>query len=397
MHVFKVKNVAILKMFLFLVFSWLVNLSVEGTKCEINKECNLYCSKGATIKVASTKCKILNDVSLTYTNIDEIPKLKPFSITYLILKSNDIQHISRGIKELKIEKLYLNDNAITELKTGMFEEKQSFRIVWLENNQINVLQRKSIPMAHYLYLNNNLIKSLNADMFINIFYVQYLYLDNNRLKKITASSLMGLKAITLELSRNQLEDFEGMRMLKDLSLTNNLISSLEINSIPKVKNLNLSYNLLTSIEANMFSDVYYLKSLDITYNCIKETDLKLMEKVLILNRKFNEKCMLNSNHITQMDIVLILNSAVFVILVIAAIVITVYTRRCTKFSKHLTNPDTPDTPNAQLSYDRVTNAVYMENDGGYVEATNVYEEINDIAVQRESNGYLVPPSVPRIL
>ncbi|XP_017782876.1 PREDICTED: leucine-rich repeats and immunoglobulin-like domains protein 1 [Nicrophorus vespilloides] len=353
-----------------------------------------------------------------YTNIGETQKLKPFSIKILILTSNDIQNISRAIKGLKIERLNINENIITELKTGMFEEKKSFRTVSLVNNQINVLQRKSIPMALYLYLNNNLIKSLNADMFINISYVQSLYLNNNCLKKITVSSLMGLKAIILELSHNQLEDledrsipeveklfmnnnkltsinskmfvnishlsilelsynkiteitnckinnsnlsilklshnkishivqasFEGMQMLKNLSLTNNLITSMEMNSIPIVEYLDLSYNLLTSIEENMFSDVYYLESVDIRYNCIKETDLKLMEQVLILNQKFNEKC---STHITKMDIFLILNSAVFVVLVIVAIVITVYTRRFTKFSKHFTNSDWAY--NAQLFY-----------------------------------------------
>ncbi|XP_017782963.1 PREDICTED: leucine-rich repeats and immunoglobulin-like domains protein 1 [Nicrophorus vespilloides] len=398
----------------------------------------------------------------------------------------------------------------------MFERSKPFIKFFLVHNQIKFLQKKSIPVARFLSLENNLIETLNASMFIDIWYVEILNLNHNRIKMITASSLIGLNAFSLELNHNLIEDledrsipeveemyinnnklilihskmfvnisktykldvscnnitsfnfensklnalnmsynqitylsqnyFSGMKLLTNLSLSNNLISSLETKSIPLVTNLNLSYNLLTSIEANIFTDVDLLKSLDIKNNCIKYIDLKLAEKLIVSNRKLNEKCTLDVNRMTEN---LISKSAGFAIIilvmlvvVIAAIIITVYSRRLAKSSRHCVHLTNPDTPNAELPYDRVTNsvsninnAVYVETsneyevvdlvinpmsnindgeyveatneyevvfpvtnsvsnikDGEYVEATNEYEEINDIAVQRESYGYLVPRS-----
>ncbi|XP_017782875.1 PREDICTED: chaoptin-like [Nicrophorus vespilloides] len=348
----------------------------------------------------------LPEVSASGAQYNEYEEIDPTAESLIYSKENDFYGVQIENNGLQIEILNINYNNITELKTGMFEESESFRTVSLGNNQIKVLQRNSIPKAFFLYLNNNLIELLNTDMFIDISYVKCLHLNNNRLKKITALTLMGLKAITLELSHNQLEDledrsipeveklfmnnnkltsinskmflnishlstleliynriiditnwnfknsnlsilklnynkifkitqksFSDMKMLMNLSLTNNLISSLEMNSIPKVKYLNLSYNLLTSIEANVFSELDHLKILDIRYNCIKETDLKLMEQVLILNGEINEKCMLNSNRMTEMDIFLISKiavlavSIVILVVAIAAILIRVYSRR----------------------------------------------------------------------
>ncbi|XP_017775088.1 PREDICTED: chaoptin-like [Nicrophorus vespilloides] len=347
----------------------------------------------------------------------------------------------------------------------MFENSGTFYSVGLYRNNIEVLQRKSIPKAEWVFLSDNLIKTLNADMFIDITFVKYLNLHHNHIKKISASSLMGLKAFNLDVSYNHLESLEDssipevknvflnnnklksihsqmfvnilntnvldvsynnitnfnfensefdilnisynkiatisqksfseMKILKNLSLSNNLITSIERQSIPKVQNLNLSYNLLKSIEENMFSDKDHLRYLDIRSNCIEHIDFKIIKQVPISFGFFNERC--NLNGITETytfwiskSTVYIIGAVVLVAVFLVMVMIIIYSRRFAKYSTYLKNSET----SRVVHYDRVSCAIFRDNKNDYLEPTNDYDEIkNNYSIRESQNEYMDPRSV----
>ncbi|XP_017782896.1 PREDICTED: leucine-rich repeat-containing protein egg-6-like [Nicrophorus vespilloides] len=292
-----------------------------------------------------------------------------------------------------VEILNLNHNRIKMITVSSLIGLKAY-VLELSHNLIEDLEDRSIPEVKKMYINNNKLILIHSKMFVNISKTYKLDVSCNN---ITSFNFENSDFILLNMSYNQItylsqNSFSAMNLIRNLSLSNNVITSLETKSIPKVEYLDLSYNLLTSIEANMFTDVDLLKSLDINNNCIKYIDLKLAEKLIFSNRKLNEKCTLDANRITETDTFLLSKSAVYtvgiiiVVVVIAAILIKIYSRcqartavssEQSKKNEHQLKELTSVSKNGAPIYDDIVPKGDKKNESAeYLEENDIYEFAN---------------------
>ncbi|XP_017785804.1 PREDICTED: insulin-like growth factor-binding protein complex acid labile subunit [Nicrophorus vespilloides] len=288
-------------------------------------------------------------------------------------------------------------------------------------NYLEYLEDSSIPEVEELFINGNKLVSIHSKIFVNISKIKILDVSFN---KITDFSFQNSMFQRLNMKNNKIthlskKSFLGMNMLNEIILSNNMISSLEMKSLPLVKNLDLSHNLLSSIDLNMFTDIDQVRHLDLTHNCIKQINLKFTKKANISIGIFNKMCndiyetdkemsksndkqeadneMSKSNDIQEMDNVLISKNILYIIgavivvaVLLANIIVIIYSRRFYKYSKKAFEP------RVVFNNELIPNAIPNDNNGGYVEPAHVYEVIdNNAETQRESYGYLVPRSKKR--
>ncbi|ODV62197.1 leucine-rich repeat domain-containing protein [Ascoidea rubescens DSM 1968] len=186
-------------------------------------------------------------------NLNNCPALKE-----LDLSQNVIRRISNINKLNKLKVLKLNSNHITEFDLNCFENLSSLKNLNLSYNKISKITN----------LNDINIPSIKN---LNLFY--------NKLKDFNISGFNNLE--TLNLSFNKFKSLNSIvihRKLKDLILSNNLISKIEFNhqslcelsKTNNLKRLNLSNNALSKIEnLELLSN---LQSLVLSYNQIAKIE-----------------------------------------------------------------------------------------------------------------------------
>ncbi|XP_017775252.1 PREDICTED: uncharacterized protein LOC108561692 [Nicrophorus vespilloides] len=136
----------------------------------------------------------------------------------------------------------------------------------------------------------------------------------------------------------------------------------------------------------MFFNPNHLKYLDISQNCIEKLNLKLMKQLHISIGILNENCMFNTYTIVISQRTLYIIGAVILVTILIGII---HSRRFVKCSRQ--NSET----SKAADYDRISGAIVNDIDTGYIEPTNVYEEINSIFSARESSNYMTPRSTAR--
>ncbi len=158
-----------------------------------------------------------------------ILECKEINGTILNLANLELTTIPKEIEECYwIEKLYLNDNAITKIENlkGLTELKE----LYLNNNLITQIENlTNLNSLKGLYLNDNKIEKIeNLDTLLNL---DELYLNNNLIAKI--------------------EGLEKLEWLSSISLNNNLIGTLGNNiqsQLTNIKEINLNFNKISSLK-----------------------------------------------------------------------------------------------------------------------------------------------------
>jgi Leucine-rich repeat (LRR) protein len=153
-----------------------------------------------------------NIIDLSYCNIIEIKKdaFPILNATILKLDNNKITKIEDGAFNnlINLKELYLNNNNITKIEVGIFNEFSNLEKLDLSNNHITKIDPKSLS---------------------NLSYLEELNLSTNQITTLTKN------------------EFYGLNSLKNLDLSNNKIT--EINSLAFHKSHKLLYlNLLNNNE-----------------------------------------------------------------------------------------------------------------------------------------------------
>uniref|UniRef100_A0A8C5PHF6 Lumican n=1 Tax=Leptobrachium leishanense TaxID=445787 RepID=A0A8C5PHF6_9ANUR len=141
------------------------------------------------------------------------------------------------------------------------------------------LKLKTIPPVpkgiQYLYLQNNLIESIDDDAFKNVTDLKWLILDRNQLTnaKIKKNAFSPLKELQkLYISYNNLTELVGPlpKTMDDLRATNNKISKITPNILEGLENLtvvHLQHNALKEDSiSGAFKGLKSLVYLDLSYN-----------------------------------------------------------------------------------------------------------------------------------
>ncbi|GFN91639.1 variable lymphocyte receptor [Plakobranchus ocellatus] len=134
------------------------------------------------------------------------------------------------------DKLYLQDNKITEIRKGVFSRMRTLNYLWLNGNRIKTIENgafEGLIQVFDFYLRDNLIERIPASTFIgaDVPLTKRIYLQNNNLKSIESGAFHNMKELkTIDLSNNRIthisqDAFKGLTNLQELYLYKNLLTS----------------------------------------------------------------------------------------------------------------------------------------------------------------------------
>lgn len=198
-----------------------------------------------------------------------------------------MQRLLRHINCSRIELIRLNSNFIEKLESGTFAGTgTAFNRIDLSKNRINNIEDSAFASAtiDILDLNNNKLKSINAETFHRITITTSFFAAFNQLEEIPAAALQAIKyscrpniPLTIDLSDNfitsltsaQLSFLNNIRdcIYVQFSITNNLITKLTTGSISSITSdfLDLDMNPLNMTEPAAITNVT-LRGLNIMLN-----------------------------------------------------------------------------------------------------------------------------------
>ena len=177
-------------------------------------------------------------------------------------------------------KLKLNDNGIKKIHENAFVDIPNVTYLKLNNNRLSSLAKVNfLPLTklHYLNLNDNSIRNFDKDILLNSNEVSTLYLSNNLLSNIKYYIMLG-----------------GMGNLIDLDLSKNNIPRITKPTFfqcLKLKYLNVT--VTDFFEVSIIQYLKFLQSFQLFYN--SERDIAFKRHFFEI---FAKKCQLNTLKLT---------------------------------------------------------------------------------------------------
>ncbi|XP_017775086.1 PREDICTED: leucine-rich repeat-containing protein let-4-like isoform X2 [Nicrophorus vespilloides] len=360
--------------------------------CGMDNVCNsnncdyIDCNNKNFTMFGDWKCTHIVFLEFIGNNIgaSELRKLARYKITYLNLSFNNISNIPNFVfNGTQIDQLFLENNNLSKINADTFHGMAPLKDISLKHNLIKLIDPQSIPKAQIVELSYNKLETINANMFVNISYMNILYLDYNYIKSIDENSFKG---------------FIGFR----INLNFNKLRYLCAKSIPAVKIVTLRGNQILVIDRNAFVNITNLYSVDVSLNCIQKRNLLLTEKYIEKDSIQFDNCSsvdIEGNQETNKQITesqcyaldqrtesftmqpmetddIHMKFIIYVEIVgILLLIIAIQTVLIIGYRWRVNS---------------ISNTVSNDNNGGYIEPTNEYEEINDVVIERESSGYIVP-------
>lgn len=221
-----------------------------------------------------------------------------------------------------LTKLFLRNNNIEEIPSGVFKQLINLVILDLGENKLSKIDSDvfdGIPLTG-LILDSNYLKTLS----LNVPSLKHLDVSNNRLISITVENLN--KLVELSLNKNNLITVEG-KLFKNTSLESlkynygNFtvpdeflsslyrlhkvqLTSLKLENVPEnmiwnssnITELSLASNCLKELPVHFFRDSVRLKVLDLSKNQIEKIDYRLLTPLTKL-----EKLDLSNNFISEIN------------------------------------------------------------------------------------------------
>ncbi|XP_069489176.1 fibromodulin [Ambystoma mexicanum] len=185
---------------------------------------------------------------------------------------------SRNMKHLpyvpsRMKYIYFQNNQITGIQDGAFENATSLVWIALQNNQLlneNIGRRvfSKLRSLERLYLDHNNLTRVPAGLPRSL---RELHLSYNQLPRIQNNALEGLENLTsAHFHRNQIQDvgsaFKGLKSLVFLDLSNNNLRKVPDSLPDTVEQLYLEFNNINIIPAEYFKSFRNLQYLRISHN-----------------------------------------------------------------------------------------------------------------------------------
>ncbi|XP_052833813.1 toll-like receptor 5 [Octopus bimaculoides] len=277
------------------------------------------CVSNRLAKFLSQLCSIqlfLNSTlcsrSLTANGIKEIKTdtfRNLYRLTNLYLNENNISTIQVGTFDdlPRLTFLSLSSNGIKEIKPDTF--RNQFRLTYLNLSFNDIKEMKGeifqdLPSLKSLELGGNGMK-IQAEMFQNLSILTRLDLSGNDMKEIKPEIFKYLSSLTdLYLNDNdikyiQRDIFGNLPNLEKLYLNKNSIDKIQVGTfddLPRLRYLDLSGNDIKSIKGETFQNIYSLTTLDLGGNDMKEINAELFQYLSSLKTLY-----LHNNSITYIQ------------------------------------------------------------------------------------------------
>jgi insulin-like growth factor-binding protein complex acid labile subunit len=253
----------------------LTDLNIEYNRIEnVNDEDLFGLTNLQTLKVGKNKF---------LKNISQYSLQSLINVETINFGSDSIEYLDRNLfsKATKLKKLYIQDNLILSIDNGFLIPLKSLTNLYLQNNNIKSIGNmslNSLVMLIEVNFENNQIDSIEENSFLNLGSLTTLNLCQNNISYLAKNTFIGLKKLTnLSLKRNKIS-------LEKLE--NNIFDYLD-----KVVYLDLSYNLIHTILNNVFSKLANLNILNLNNNFISSIDEKMLSglnNLLEISVNFNK-------------------------------------------------------------------------------------------------------------
>ena len=203
--------------------------------------------------------------------------------------------------------LYLSDNPLTSLPANVFTGLSKLAGLYLEDNQLTALPAGAftgLSELKILHLTDNRLTALPAGVFTGLSKLENLHLHGNRLTALPAGVFAGLSKLeNLHLHDNELQSlpvnvFADLSELQNLYLTNNQLTTLltgVFTGLSSLNNLYLPNNQLANLEENVFAGLSNLTDLLLQNNRLTSLPERAFAGLSNLTNLF-----LNSNRLTHL-------------------------------------------------------------------------------------------------
>eukprot|EP00042_Codosiga_hollandica_P043932 m.424521 g.424521 ORF g.424521 m.424521 type:complete len:1427 (-) comp56674_c0_seq1:247-4527(-) len=172
----------------------------------------------------------------------------------------------------------LNENAITAIPSGTFDNMDSVNVLNLNANSLQSLPSdtfQGVPAVNDINVQQNQLTSLVSGLFANLPALVSVHADSNQLTSIASDVFQNLASLdTLTLNANfltSLPSFSGMSSLRVLHLHDNLLTSLDATNfqgLTRLSQLFLQRNALVTMGAGVFNGLTALRTLNLNDNRI---------------------------------------------------------------------------------------------------------------------------------
>ena len=198
----------------------------------------------------------------------------------LWLYGNSLDTLPAGVFDelTKLWQLYLYDNSLDTLPAGVFDNNTALTTLRLGNNDLTVPAGvfDELTALEYLSLSYNSLSTLPAGVFDELTSLTYLNLRYNSLSTLPAGVFDNNTALTeLDLSNNSLTTlpagvFDNNTALTELDLGNNSLSTLPAGVFDNtaLTTLWLYNNSLSTLPAGVFDNNTALTTLGLSYNSL---------------------------------------------------------------------------------------------------------------------------------
>uniref|UniRef100_A0A1I8BVJ3 LRRCT domain-containing protein n=1 Tax=Meloidogyne hapla TaxID=6305 RepID=A0A1I8BVJ3_MELHA len=202
-----------------------------------------------------------------------------------IIRKDAFSNVENNLKELS-----LRNNIIKTIDEKIFLNLTSLKLLDLSGNKLSQLKHvhfSKLVNLETLLLDYNQINSFDYDIFNSLTKLRTLSISNNRLTKITKDVFKNLQNLeSLNLQNNFIESidddsFSYLLSLKHLDISNNKIGKLKIANLAKLETLFLSNNLIEQIEDINLQNLSNLITLHLENNKISKIsneDFKFLKK-----------------------------------------------------------------------------------------------------------------------
>jgi Leucine-rich repeat (LRR) protein len=233
----------------------------------------------------------LTELAVPRCRIARLPVIFPAKLVSLDLSGNDIAEISfRDLGELR--ELDLSGNLIKKLDADMFVTSMSnLSSLALRGNLIESISANAfanLPYLQFLDLSDNAMTSIENGIFgADTSSLNYLDLSQNFVSNLESGSFESLPALEiLKLNSNELGGvlpacFDKLTGLKELDVSDNDIGGLSSGIFDELRNLTsirLGYNKIEELEDDLFANnLETLEQFDIAGNSIAALPSSLSE------------------------------------------------------------------------------------------------------------------------
>ena len=235
-------------------------------------------------------------------------------VTELYLGYNRLSTLPQGVLTslVHIVRISLIGNLFTTLSGNVFTELLNLQRIELTNNKLTALPvgvftvHDSFNSSLYeLYLGDNQLDYLPSGLFSDLNTLSHLHLHNNNLTKLPSDIFEDLfELFELDLSYNYLHTFtegifQSLSKVHNMFVERNQVSDLPFtifDNMTSMTYLDMAHNRLTNMHKDVFQSLHSLKFLNISNNYLYQLPrLDSLTRLQVLDIGFNQLSSLNPN------------------------------------------------------------------------------------------------------